>query len=236
MKKTTALLLTLCLAGSMLFSGCGSSSGSSSNTSAASSISETRDTGNAETAADTAAAAADSSAEAEALLSEGIYTAEITIKDYGTITVEMDAAKAPITVSNFVSLVKDGFYDGLTFHRIISGFMIQGGDPLGNGTGGSDQEIIGEFAANGITNDQSHTRGAVSMARSNMPDSASSQFFIVHEDSNFLDGQYACFGYVTSGMEIVDAICENTPVTDSNGTVQKNDQPVIESIRIVSEP
>lgn len=166
-------------------------------------------------------------------LLSGIYTAEIVIKDKGSIIVEMDADKAPITVTNFVNLVKDGFYDGLTFHRIIDGFMMQGGDPLGNGTGGSDQEIKGEFAANGITNDQSHTRGAISMARAKKMDSASSQFFIVHEDSTFLDGQYACFGYVTEGMEIVDDICTTTSVTDNNGSVKPENQPVIESIKII---
>ena len=100
-----------------------------------------------------------------------------------------------------MKLAKDGFYDGLTFHRIIDGFMIQGGDPLGTGLGGSDEEIKGEFASNGVENPLSHTRGAISMARSQIKDSASSQFFIVHEDSTFLDGEYACFGYVTEGMD-----------------------------------
>ena len=156
----------------------------------------------------------------------------ITVKDYGTIELELDREAAPITVDNFVRLVQDGFYDGLTFHRIISGFMIQGGDPLGNGTGGSDTTLKGVFKNNGVENPLSHTRGAISMARSSMMDSASSQFFIVHEDSTFLDGDYAAFGYVTQGMEVVDAICENTPVQDRNGTVSGGDQPVIESIRM----
>ena len=140
---------------------------------------------------------------------------------------------APITCENFEDLVKDGFYDGLTFHRIISGFMIQGGDPLGTGMGGSDQEIKGEFSNNGVENPLSHTRGAISMARSQIKDSASSQFFIVHEDSTFLDGDYACFGYVTEGMEVVDAICKDTKVEDNNGSVAKDNQPVIESIEVV---
>ncbi len=165
----------------------------------------------------------------------GIYKAEITVKDYGTIRFEMDADKAPITVTNFVNLAKNGFYDGLTFHRIISGFMIQGGDPKGNGTGGSDTKIKGEFSQNGVKNDQAHTRGAVSMARAQDMNSASSQFFIVHKDSPSLDGGYAVFGYVTEGMEVVDAICANTPVIDRNGTVRAENQPVIESIRIVME-
>ena len=111
--------------------------------------------------------------------------------------------------------------------------MIQGGDPLGPGMGGSDREIKGEFSGNGVENNLSHTRGAISMARSQRPDSASSQFFIVHEDSQYLDGQYACFGYVTEGMEVVDAICEATPVEDNNGTVAAENQPVIESIAVV---
>lgn len=159
-------------------------------------------------------------------------TAVIDIKDYGKITVELDPEAAPITVENFKKLANEGFYDGLTFHRIISGFMIQGGDPLGNGTGGSDEEIKGEFSANGVENNLSHTRGAISMARSMDNNSASSQFFIVHEDSLYLDGQYAVFGYVTDGIEIVDEICKDTPVTDDNGTVEKDDQPIINSIKI----
>ena len=138
----------------------------------------------------------------------GTHHAEIDIQDYGTITVELDGDIAPITVQNFMDLANDGFYDGLTFHRIIAGFMMQGGDPNGNGTGGSENTIKGEFSANGVENSLSHTRGAISMARSQAYDSASSQFFICHADSTFLDGQYACFGYVTDGMDVVDAVCE----------------------------
>lgn len=163
----------------------------------------------------------------------GKHNIEIEIEDYGTIKATLDADKTPITVTNFVKLVEEGFYDGLTFHRIITDFMIQGGDPEGNGTGGSDETIIGEFEANGIKNSQSHTRGALSMARSNDKDSASSQFFIVHQDSTFLDGEYATFGYVTEGIEIVDQICEDTPVLDNNGTVDPSNQPVIMSIKVV---
>ena len=160
------------------------------------------------------------------------YFADIEIADYGTITVELDAKAAPITVENFVTLAKDGFYDGLTFHRIIYGFMMQGGDPNGNGTGGSENKITGEFSANGVENPLSHTRGAISMARAQDPNSASSQFFIVHEDSEFLDGQYAAFGYVTEGIEIVDAICEDAMPVDNNGTILPADQPVITSVTI----
>ena len=159
--------------------------------------------------------------------------AEIIVKDYGTITVELDGTAAPITVTNFVKLAKSGFYDGLTFHRIMAGFMIQGGDPEGNGTGGSDEKIVGEFLDNGIENPLSHTRGAISMARAKDPNSASSQFFIVHEDNDFLDGQYAAFGYVTEGMEVVDAICADAEPVDGNGTIPADAQPVIESITIL---
>lgn len=158
---------------------------------------------------------------------------EITVKDYGTIKVELNETVAPITVANFIKLAEEGFYDGLTFHRIISGFMIQGGDPKGNGSGGSDEKIKGEFSANGVENNLSHTRGAISMARAKANDSASSQFFIMHEDALYLDGQYACFGYVTEGMEIVDAICKDTPVVDNNGTVLAENQPVIESVKVI---
>ena len=156
----------------------------------------------------------------------------IKVKKYGNIKVELDADTAPISVTNFVNLAKKGFYDGLTFHRIIDGFMIQGGDPSGDGTGGSDETIKGEFSDNGVENNISHVRGTISMARSSENDSASSQFFIVQSDSTYLDGQYAGFGTVTSGMDIVDKICKDTPVTDSNGTVEKENQPVIEKITV----
>lgn len=166
-------------------------------------------------------------------LLSGKHHVKINIKDMGTIEVELDADQAPITVTNFVNLAKGGFYDGLTFHRIMDGFMMQGGDPNGDGSGGSAQEIKGEFSANGVDNTLSHTRGAISMARTKIPDSASSQFFIMHQDGTYLDGQYACFGYVTDGMDIVDDICENAVVTDGNGTVPAENQPVIESIEVV---
>lgn len=164
-----------------------------------------------------------------------IKKAEITVKDYGKITVELYPEIAPITVANFEKLVNEGFYNGLTFHRIISGFMIQGGDPKGNGTGGSKEEIKGEFAANGVENNISHTRGTISMARSQNYNSASSQFFIMHKDALYLDKQYAAFGKVLEGMEVVDKICETVQVQDSNGTVLKQDQPVIEKIVMINE-
>ena len=142
----------------------------------------------------------------------------------------------PITVTNFVNLVNKGFYNGLTFHRIIDGFMIQGGCPLGNGTGNSGENIKGEFAQNGYNNPIAHERGVLSMARSSAPDSASCQFFIMHQAAPHLDGAYAAFGRVLSGIEVVDAICAGTPVTDSNGTVQSENQPVITSIAVIEKP
>ena len=155
----------------------------------------------------------------------------IKVKDLGSIKLELDADTAPITVTNFLNLVDQKFYDGLTFHRIIDGFMIQGGDPTGTGMGGSDEKITGEFSSNGITNNISHVRGVISMARSTDRNSASSQFFIVQKDSTYLDGQYAGFGHVTKGMEVVDKVVK---VVDGkvgkNGAVAAADQPVIESI------
>ena len=141
----------------------------------------------------------------------GIHHADISIRDYGDIQVELD---------------------GLTFWRIMDGFMMQGGDPKGNGTGGSGETIKGEFSSNGVDNDISHTRGTISMARSTDPDSASSQFFIVQSDSTFLDGDYAAFGHVTEGMDIVDKICKEAKPTDDNGSIKADEQPVIESIRM----
>ena len=158
---------------------------------------------------------------------------EIEIQDYGTIRLELDGEHAPISTKNFVTLAQEGFYNGLTFHRIIEGFMMQGGDPLGNGMGGSDVNIKGEFLMNGVANPLKHTRGAISMARAQDPNSASSQFFIVHEDAFFLDGQYAAFGYVTDGIEVVDKVCESAKVVDRNGTVLPADQPKILEVRVL---
>lgn len=160
------------------------------------------------------------------------YFADIDIEGYGVITVKLDQDAAPITTENFVSLAEEGFYDGLTFHRIIAGFMMQGGDPTGTGMGGSDETIVGEFRMNGYSNDLSHTRGAISMARSMDPNSASSQFFIVHEDSTFLDGQYAAFGYVTEGIEVVDRVCDEAMPIDQNGTIPRDRHPVMNSVTI----
>lgn len=169
----------------------------------------------------------------ETKLLSGLHHAEIKVKDIGVIKLELDADTAPITVTNFVNLANAGFYDGLTFHRVIEGFMIQGGDPKGNGTGGSNQSIKGEFSSNGVENDLKHTRGVISMARSSDPNSASSQFFIMHAAAEHLDGSYAAFGWVTEGMAVVDKIATETPVTDNNGTVKDGSKPVIEYIKVI---
>ena len=157
----------------------------------------------------------------------------IDINNYGVIEVELYENVAPITVANFKDLVSKKFYDGLSLHRIMKGFMIQGGDPLGNGTGGSDNNIVGEFAANGIQNNLSHKRGVISMARSNNPNSASSQFFIMHQDGDFLDGNYAAFGMTTKGIEVVDKICDKVEVVDDNGTVKEGQKPIINRIYFI---
>ena len=162
---------------------------------------------------------------------ESKVLAEITMENGGVMEIELYPDLAPITVENFKSLANNGFYDGLTFHRIIEGFMIQGGDPEGTGMGGSKDKIKGEFAANGVENNISHKRGVISMARSQEMDSASSQFFICHEDSDFLDGQYAAFGKMTKGFEVLDELSK-TEVIDNNGTVPAAKQPIIKSVII----
>ena len=155
--------------------------------------------------------------------------AEIVMREGGVIKLELDEQSAPITVQNFVDLCDKHFYDGLIFHRVISGFMIQGGDPEGTGMGGPGYSIKGEFRTNGVPNPIRHTRGVISMARTNMPNSAGSQFFIMHKDAPYLDGNYAAFGKVTSGMEVVDRIASvrtdpaDRPLTDQ----------VIDTIRVL---
>ena len=155
----------------------------------------------------------------------------IAMQDGGVIDLELDAQAAPITVENFLKLVGEGFYDGLTFHRVIPGFMIQGGCPEGTGMGGPGWHIKGEFARNGVPNPIKHTRGVISMARAMDPNSAGSQFFIMHEDAPHLDGGYAAFGHVVAGMDVVDRIAD--VATDYN------DRPltpvVMESVRVVEE-
>ena len=169
----------------------------------------------------------------------GKHHAQIVVRDYGTITVELDADMAPTTVDNFLKLADEGFYDGLTFHRIYPYFMIQGGSPNGDGVGGSGTNIFGEFKSNGWDkNTISHVRGTISMARTKDPDSASSQFFIVHEDSTYLDGDYAAFGTVTEGMNVVDALCDwvasGAGICDNNGVIQNvEEMPIIETVKVI---
>lgn len=164
-------------------------------------------------------------------LLSGKHKVEISIKDYGLISLELDADVAPITVTNFVNLTKEGFYDGLKFHRIIEGFMMQGGQSETTEV----DNIKGEFESNGITNNISHKRGVISMARANDYDSASSQFFIVQEDSPHLDNEYAAFGHVTKGIEIVDKICSDADPIDGNGSIEDSKRPVIESIKYLGK-
>ena len=226
MKKWMKICL-MAAASAMLLAGCGTKD-NTAETTAVETTAKVEDTKETEKTDKTTQAAVSETTEAAEENSEldlraaaGKHHVEITVKDYGTINVELDGDAAPITVANFLDLAGNGFYDGLTFHRIISGFMIQGGDPLGTGMGGSEREIKGEFDSNGVKNPLSHTRGAISMARAQ------------RKDSTFLDGEYACFGYVTDGMDVVDAICEDTKVEDNNGTVAKENQPVIESIKVI---
>lgn len=231
MKRIKKVLAGVLVAAMLLAVGCGNET---KETGTVSTTKETTQfTSESQTSNDSQASETTANDSQDNSLSTERHHVEINVKDYGTIKVELDAENAPITVANFIELAKSGFYDGLTFHRIITGFMIQGGDPLGNGNGGSGTNIKGEFAVNGVKNPLSHTRGAISMARATAYDSASSQFFIVHEDSQFLDGQYAVFGYVTEGIEIVDSICADTPVLDNNGTTAKENQPIIESIVVI---
>lgn len=161
--------------------------------------------------------------------------AVITVRDYGEIRLDLDAETAPETVANFIELADSGFYDGLTFHRIMDGFMIQGGDPDGNGGGGSGHNITGEFSANGHSNTISHKAGVISMARrSNDMNSASSQFFIMVDDALYLDGQYAAFGWVSDeeSLAVVRQIAKDAKPVDNNGTIRPEEQPVIESVVI----
>ena len=157
---------------------------------------------------------------------------KIEMQDGAIMKAELYPDIAPITVENFVNLINEGFYNGLTFHRVIDGFMIQGGCPNGTGMGGSGKNIKGEFSGNGVPNDLVHSRGVLSMARSSNPNSASSQFFIMHLNSPHLDGQYAAFGKITDGIDVVDYIAAQTPVTDANGSVAKQNQPVIKAITL----
>lgn len=219
MSRRSFLLASLGVA-SLCLAGCGSGASGAASTSAAS----------ASAVPSSSASSCVTSASGE--YASGTHHATIEVEGYGAIKLELDADVAPITVANFAKLAGEGFYDGLTFHRIIEGFMVQGGDPNGNGTGGSDEKIVGEFSDNGHPNSISHVRGTISMARSQAYNSASSQFFIMQADTPSLDGQYAAFGHVTEGMDVVDAMCEAARPTDNNGTIAAADQPRIASVKM----
>lgn len=219
MSRRSFLLASLGVA-SLGLAGCGSGASGAASTSAAS----------ASAVPSSSASSCVTSASGE--YASGTHHATIEVEGYGAIKLELDADVAPVTVANFAKLAGEGFYDGLTFHRIIEGFMVQGGDPSGNGTGGSDEKIVGEFSDNGHPNSISHVRGTISMARSQAYNSASSQFFIMQADTPSLDGQYAAFGHVTEGMDVVDAMCEAARPTDNNGTIAAADQPRIASVKM----
>ena len=219
MSRRSFLLASLGVA-SLGLAGCGSGASGAASTSAAS----------ASAVPSSSASSCVTSASGE--YASGTHHATIEVEGYGAIKLELDADVAPVTVANFAKLAGEGFYDGLTFHRIIEGFMVQGGDPSGNGTGGSDEKIVGEFSDNGHPNSISHVRGTISMARSQAYNSASSQFFIMQADTPSLDGQYAAFGHVTEGMDFVDAMCEAARPTDNNGTIAAADQPRIASVKM----
>ena len=219
MSRRSFLLASLGVA-SLCLAGCGSGASGTASTSAAS----------ASAVPSSSASSCVTSASGE--YASGTHHATIEVEGYGAIKLELDADVAPVTVANFAKLAGEGFYDGLTFHRIIEGFMVQGGDPNGNGTGGSDEKIVGEFSDNGHPNSISHVRGTISMARSQAYNSASSQFFIMQADTPSLDGQYAAFGHVTEGMDVVDAMCEAARPTDNNGTIAAADQPRIASVKM----
>lgn len=219
MSRRSFLLASLGMA-SLCLAGCGSGASGAASASAAS----------ASAVPSSSASSCVTSASGE--YASGTHHATIEVEGYGAIKLELDADVAPVTVANFAKLAGEGFYDGLTFHRIIEGFMVQGGDPNGNGTGGSDEKIVGEFSDNGHPNSISHVRGTISMARSQAYNSASSQFFIMQADTPSLDGQYAAFGHVTEGMDVVDAMCEAARPTDNNGTIAAADQPRIASVKM----
>ena len=245
MKRDLRILLTLLLAGLLLLalSGCGEQAAQPAVETTSASGGETvssSDETDAASPAETDAASAPPE-ESESDTGYGIHHAEIEVENYGTIKLELDGDTAPISVENFVKLAQSGFYDGLTFHRIMDGFMIQGGDPNHDGTGGSEENIPGEFAANGWENNISHVKGVISMARAGRDnpytgvkanDSASSQFFIMVADYTGLDGLYAAFGHVTEGIEIVEQIARDARPVDNNGTIPFEEQPVITRITI----
>ena len=238
MKKWMKICL-MAAASAMLLAGCGTKD-NTAETTAVETTAKAEDTKETETekAEETTRAAASETAETTEAAEEnseldlaaaaGKHHVEITVKDYGTINVELDGDAAPITVANFLDLAGNGFYDGLTFHRIISGFMIQGGDPEGSGMGGPGYSIKGEFNINGFQNDLKHTKGVLSMARAQHPDSAGSQFFIMHENAPHLDGQYAAFGMLTEGVDVLNKIAE----TDTEWSDRPRNPQVMKTVTV----
>jgi peptidyl-prolyl cis-trans isomerase B (cyclophilin B) len=234
LKKRTWIAVLLCIAMSMLaLTACGDTETKDTDTNtgkvAASSETETEDSASSQMGGMNSTVKEFSQDE----LLSGKHHVEMDIEGQGTVSLELDADQAPVSVTNFIDLAKQGFYDGLTFHRIIGGQFAQGGDPNGNGTGDPGYSIKGEFTANGVNNTLSHTRGAISMARTSDYNGGGCQFFIMDSDYQGFDGQYACFGYVTEGMEVIDAICSNPEVVDGNGTVRPGSQPVISAVRVI---
>lgn len=229
---TVAMLGVFVLSVALILPGCGASAEKVDSEQAATEGSSASSSAVEESVPESLAGAAESEAvsnTAENQIKENAIMVEITMKDGGVIKLALDPDAAPITVENFVNLVNDEFYDGLIFHRVIEGFMIQGGDPEGTGMGGSKDNIKGEFASNGWNNTISHVPGVISMARSSDPDSASSQFFITHGDATFLDGDYAAFGTVVEGMDVVNKIAE----VETDGNDRPIKEVVIDTIRVI---
>ncbi|NLT09597.1 MAG: peptidylprolyl isomerase [Ruminococcus sp.] len=238
-RKGLSFTMAACLAGLLVLTGCGDTSDSSSSSKKSSDASPAATAEIDETDETTAPAERGEATDAEKPNTPDAGNESSGDYSYhgGKFIVTLYPDKAPITCENFEKLVSEGFYDGLTFHRVIEGFMAQGGDPLGTGMGGSDEEIKGEFSSNGVDNDLSHTRGVISMARSAMPDSASSQFFICYsDDCNFLDGSYAAFGKVTEGMEIVDGFLEVPRSFGSDGDMSAPNEPIVIEKATMLEP
>jgi Peptidyl-prolyl cis-trans isomerase (rotamase) - cyclophilin family len=234
-KKTAALLLGV-LIGVFCLAGCGQTGGtdlSDNDAAGASGAAETQQTEESSKSGEIDYYGKELKEFSEDELLSGKHHVKMEIKDKGTITLELDADQAPISVTSFCQLAKSGFYDGLTFHRIIAGTFMQGGDPLGSGIGGPGYTIKGEFAANNVNNTLSHTRGAISMARTQDYNGGGCQFFIMDQDYTAFDGQYACFGYVTEGMDVVDDICTTVQALDNNGTIAPEDQPVITKVTVI---
>ncbi|MBQ9894511.1 MAG: peptidylprolyl isomerase [Ruminococcus sp.] len=239
-RKTMAAILAVCMTGMIAFTGCGDTSDSSSSSSSSTEATNAPAAEAGENEATDAPKEAGENEATDAPREAGGNNASSSSADYSfhgeKFVVTLYKDKAPITCENFEKLVSEGFYDGLIFHRIVEGFMAQGGDPEGTGMGGSDETIKGEFSSNGVENDLSHKRGVISMARSMDPNSASSQFFICFEDSSFLDGNYAAFGEVTEGMETIDAFLEVPRSMGNDGDISAPNDPIVIDKAVMIDP